>query len=234
MVPIRRQPRSISTSVASRSPGDVVDVDVRHPVTRRPGPAAEDAGQVEPGHVLGEAVVAVVGDHQRAVDVPVGEVAQGARRRGAGTREQQHELDVALAEHAGHAAQGAGEERVGEDPVVGLGHDDRDRVGTPRDEAARRGVGDVAERAHRGVDRGLRAGTDPLAAVDGAGRGGAGDAGDPGDLVEGGRPRRRALPRPVHAGHGSHSAGSAAGRPPCLDTSAYQRALDFGVRACVS
>ena len=127
----------------------VVDVDVGHPVAAGPGPAAEDAGQVEVGQVLGQAVVAVVGDDEGAVDVAVGEVAQGARRRRAGPREQQHELDVALAQHPGHAAQGAGEERVGEDAVVGLGHDDRDRVRTPRDQAAGRGVGDVAERRAR-------------------------------------------------------------------------------------
>ncbi len=177
--------------------GGVVDVDVRHPVARRPRPAAEDARQVEAAQVVGQPVVAVVGDDERAVDVAVGEVAQGAGGRGAGPGQQQHELHVAVAEHPGDPAQRAGEERVGEDPVVGLGHDDGDRVRTPRHQAARGGVGDVAERAHGRVDRRLRARADPLAAVDRAGRGGARDAGDPGHLVEGGRGRtsRRASSR---------------------------------------
>ena len=58
--------------------GGVVDVDVGHPVTTGPRPAAEDAGQAEVREVLGEAVVAVVGGDHGAVDVAVGEVAQGA------------------------------------------------------------------------------------------------------------------------------------------------------------
>ena len=97
MVPIRVQPRSTSSLGGLALAGHVVDVDVGHPVAAGPGPAAEDAGQADAGEVLGEPVVAVVGDDQGAVDVAVGEVAQRARRSSAGRGQQQHELDVALA-----------------------------------------------------------------------------------------------------------------------------------------
>ena len=212
----------------------VVDVDVGHPVAAGPRAAAEDARQAEVGEVLGEPVVAVVGDDQRAVDVPVGEVAQGPRGGGARPGQQQHELDVALPQHPGHPAQGAGEERVGEDPVVGLGHDHGDRVRTPGDQAAGRRVRDVAELAHRQVDRGLGAGADPLAAVDGARGRGARDTRDTGHLVQGGGPGAERGPRGVHARHVSGPSDSTAGSVPERDSSAYHRALDLGIRCWVS
>ena len=234
MVPIRVQPRAIEGLGRLALARDVVDVDVGHPVAAGPGTAAEDAGQADVGEVLGEPVVAVVGDDQGAVDVAVGEVAQRARRRRAGTGEQQHQLDVALAQHPGHAAQRAGEERVGEDAVVGLGDDHGDRVRTPRDQAARRRVGDVAQRAHRRVDGRLGARADPLAAVDRTGRRGARDARDPGHLVEGGLTRAHGAARGGHSRHASGPRLVGAGRVPVRASSAYQWALDFGVRRCVA
>ena len=79
MVPMRVQPRVDQQLGRLALAQGVVDVDVGHPVAAGPRPAAEDAGQAEVGEVLGEPVVAVVGDHERAVDVAAVEVAQGAR-----------------------------------------------------------------------------------------------------------------------------------------------------------
>ena len=107
IVPMRRQPRSISASGRHPAAGDVVGVDVGDLVGAGPRPADEGAGQVEGGEVVGQAVVAVVRDHQGAVDVAVAEVAQHPLLLLARARQQQHQLQVALGEHPGDAAQGA-------------------------------------------------------------------------------------------------------------------------------
>ena len=221
MVPIRRAAAVDEDPRGLAAAGDVVDVDVRHPVAA-PRPADEDARQPDRGEVVGQAVVAVVGGDDGAVDVAVREVAQGARPLGPRRRQQQHELEVARGEHAVDAAQGTGEERVAEDPLVGLGDDHRHRVGTPRHQAARGRVRHVAERAHRLVDGRPRRRADPRPAVDGPRRRRPRDARDPGHLVE----RRLA----VHRRHGSDPGSSSASGPPAE----YQCALAFGVRRCVS
>lgn len=184
--------------------------------------------------MLGEPVVAVVGDHEGTVHVAVAQVAHRAGALGARTRQQQHELEVALGQNPVHAAEPAGEERVTEDAFVRLREDHGHRVGTPRRQAARCPVGREAEPADRGVDGGLCPRTDPVTPVDRPGRGGPGHARQLRNLFEGGGPDR-GVPGStgVHARHASDSRTASAGRTPVDAIPAYQCALALGVRSCV-
>ena len=136
------------------SAGEVVGVGVEDLLGTRQRPADERDRQPDGREVVGESIVAVVGDDDRAVDVPATQVAQRPVHLLARLGDQQHDLQVALGEHLGHDVQGAGEERVGEDPLVRLRHDHRDRVGPARHQRAGGRVGEIAQRLH-GLGDGL-------------------------------------------------------------------------------
>ncbi|SED10287.1 hypothetical protein SAMN05428945_3843 [Streptomyces sp. 2224.1] len=187
----------------------VVGVDVQRPgvaVGARPaGPAAVDGGQ--PG-ALGHArqrVVAVQREHQRAVDMPGRQIAADAAVVGGPLDEHQQELGVGRGQFAADAPQLASEERVAEDPGLGLGDDHRDRSRAAGDQGAGRAVRYVPQRGDRLVNPFADRGPYARTAVDHAGHRGAGDPGERGDRLQ-----RRARPRTVRIGH-----------PPLLSTSLH-------------
>jgi len=103
-----------------------------------------------------EDVVAVVGDDDGAVHVPAAQVTQRASRDVLRTRHHEDELEVGIAQRGIQPVDRAREEWVAQDALVRFGHHERHRVGAPRDERARRTVGDVPEVGDRCVNRRLR------------------------------------------------------------------------------
>ena len=145
MVAMWRRPRSTRWSTASRAPsgcrrrrtppGSV-------PLARPPSTTGRPRARMP----LGQRVVVVQGEQQHAVDVLAGQVVgRGGLCACAGLREQQHQLAVGVAQGRTDPADHTGEERLTEDPLLGLGDHQRDRVGAPGDQGAGRRVGHVAE-----------------------------------------------------------------------------------------
>ena len=142
---------------------DVVGVDVLD--------VALVGGQRPPDEHVGHArrlqravqlVVAVVGHDDRAVDVPVAQVAHGALAL-AGAGDHEDHLDVGVGERGAQAVEGAREERVRQHALVGLRDHQGDRVGALGDERACGAVRGVAQVGDGGLDRGEGLGRDAQA-----------------------------------------------------------------------
>jgi len=209
--------------VVDREPGaeHVVGIDVRALLVLG-GPAAQDDGQPSGPDPLGQVVVVVQREQQHAVDVLPGEVVVEPPVALRGVREQQDQLEPGVAQCGADAADHSGEERLAEDPLLGLRDHHRDRVRALGDQRAGGLVGHVAELRDGALDRLPRPLGDLGAAVDDAGGRTAAHTGCRGHLLEG-RPRAR-LPR-----HGVSMSPRAA-RTNC----AYHAPLAFGVRRWVS
>ncbi len=152
--------------------------------------AADDGGQADPAGHLGQRVAVVEGEQQGAVDVAAGQVAADALVVLLVLDEQQHHLVVGGGQLAADPAQVLGEERVGEEPALGLGHDDGDGAVAPGDQGAGGEVGDVAEFVHGLLHLGAQGLAYARAAVHDAGGGRAGDPGTFGDGLQGGARER--------------------------------------------
>ncbi len=109
------------------------------------GPAAEHGRHARAVDQLGQRVVEVQREDERAVDVSAGEVPAHPRVVVAALREQQDELRVVRRQLLADAAELETEEGVGEDPGLRFGDDDGDRVVAPGDQAAGSLVGNVTE-----------------------------------------------------------------------------------------
>ena len=146
----------------------VVGVDVgQEPVAARRS-AREHRRDPGRGEQVGQRVAGVQRHQHDAVDVALGDVPLDLRPFARALDHQQHQLQLGVGDSRRDAADHRGEERVGEDPVLGLGEHDRDGVGLPGDQAAGRPVGHVAQRRDDPLDGRPRGRADPGRAVDDA------------------------------------------------------------------
>ena len=206
----------------------------------RPGrPADQDGGDAGPLQGAGERVVAVQGGEQHAVDVAAGHVPLQPPPVGQVLGDQQHELDPGPGQGGADPADHAGEERLGEEAGVRLGHDQGDRVGPPGDQAPGGPVGHVAELGHGPLDLGSHGRADLGRPVDDPRDGRPGDPGQGRHLLEGrwdSSPRGPGLEAPGPPAHPVPSPlgpGGRPSRPPRAIASRYQRALSLGSRRWV-
>ena len=194
IVAMRVQPRSMRCCVASRPPSTLsVSTYWTSRSSADSGRPTNTFGTRDSCSARSSSSLRVVRDDDRAVDVPVAQVADGALAL-AGAGDDEHHLHVGVGERRAQAVERAREERVRQDALVGLGHHEGDRVGALGDQRAGGAVRGVAEVGDRGLDRGERLGRHAQTAVDGAGGCRARDTGALGDLLE----RRRGGPRGVH------------------------------------
>ena len=143
-------------------------------------------GQAACADPVGQPVVVVQGQQQHAVDVLPGQVVVEVRPlRWALCASSSTSWRLRVGERGADAADHAGEERLAEDPLLGLGDDQRHRVGALGDQRAGGRVRHVAELGDRLLDGLPRLLRDLRAAVDHARRGAAADAGQRRHLLEG-------------------------------------------------
>ena len=161
----------------------VVGVDVGQVL---PGarPAIEDGRDPGLGQRPGQRVVAVERDEDDAVHVALADVALDLHVLALTPGQEQEELKLGVRDGGRDPLHDRGEERVGENPALGLGDHERDRVGAPRDEAAGGAVRDVAQTLDRLLDGLAGVGADLRRAVDDTGDGRRRDVRQAGDLLE--------------------------------------------------
>ena len=131
-----------------------------------------------------EGVVAVLAQHDHAVDVALKHVSLDLLLRTHALREQEDELQVRVRDRFCDPLNDRRVERVGERPLLGLAGDESDRVGTPPREAARGRVRHVSELCDGAFDRRPGGGAHAGRAVQHAGHGRRGDARERRDLFE--------------------------------------------------
>ncbi len=165
-----------------RAPAVVrVDERQRERVARSPCHHDRDAGGDERAW---EGVVAVLAQHDHAVDVALKHVSLDLLLRARALREQEDELQVGVSDRLSDPVDNRRVERIGEGPLLRLADDEGDRVGTPTREAARGRVRHVAELCDRAFDRRPGGGAHAGRAVQHTGHGRRGDAGERRDLFE--------------------------------------------------
>ncbi|GAA3105540.1 hypothetical protein GCM10017687_16560 [Streptomyces echinatus] len=119
------------------------------PVAAPPGQHGGHGQFLQP---VGQGVVAVDRHHEHPVHALGGQIAGEAVALPRVSREDQQQLHPGAGESGGHAPDDAREVRLGEQPVLGVGHDQRHRVRTAGGQGAGHAVGDVTEFRDRPLD----------------------------------------------------------------------------------